>query len=171
MPGSHDLRVFVGPIASLQAYTRLVPAIRIYALRPRADFHVIPLDDDIIDALHAAYGTGDWLDSGPQLSSGDMVFAAKASRAGPLAYLERYEDNSVVIECAAVWDGGMQLMRPHCHEHQANSPRPPTIRPINAALKRLGVAASDGLEPAATIGLTAFKSSAAICERASQMHL
>ena len=39
-------------------------------------------------SLHAAYGTGDWLEEGALLTATDLAFAASASRAAPLAYLQ-----------------------------------------------------------------------------------
>ena len=160
----HAIQIFVAPLRALRAFQQAVPEVQLYALTPAAPLLVLPLTEDLHDALHRAYGTGEWLERGPRLTSSDLAFAANASVAGALAYLETDYFGGTGEQSAVVWQYGRLSFGP---AHMASdAPRPPHLRPINAALKALGLIAARGLDEFDTFGLGHYRSNDAIIERA-----
>lgn len=166
----HALRLFAGPLPVLRHYRRLDTRARIYALTPAPMHYVLPVDDDLHDAFHVSYGTGDWVESGPQLSSGDMAFAAKASRGGVLAYLETEFFGGIGTQGAAVWAGGVLVLGPLALEFGQQTRRPASMWPINAALKRIGVVPAAQRDAFETFGLGAYRSIDDVRSRALLVH-
>jgi hypothetical protein len=166
----HALRLFAGPKAALRPFRDVVPITRAYALTPAAPLYVIPVDDTLLDALHAAYGTGEWLEhpshpeaAPPRLTSTDMVFAARASTGTGLAYLETEYFGGVGWQAAAVWIDGKLAMRPAL-THSSDGRAPP-LRPINGALRMLGIVVPRGSvaeDEFAALGLPLYRNHDAI---------
>ena len=129
-----------------------------FALTPAADVLALPLSHDLHDALHAAYGTGEWLDAGARISTGDQIFASQASRGSALAYLEIHTFGGVGEQSAALWLDGHTVLKPTTLAADLAARRAPAFWPINVALKGLGIApAADG-DALAVVGLAAFRS-------------
>lgn len=144
---SHSVRLFAGPRLALRPFLEAVPNTRIYALTREAPAFVLPVEDNVLDRLHARNGTGEWLDSPthpdtapPRLTTTDLAFAAHASVGSALAYLETEYFGGQGWQSAAVWIDGQLAMRPalaHSGERRA-----PKLLPINGALRMLGVEAN-----------------------------
>lgn len=158
----HRVSLFAGPIGALRAYLDIVGASCAFALTPGAELLVLPLTDDTLDALHEHYGTGEWLPSGPRLSTGDLAFAMDASRSSALAYLQTDYFGNAGEQCAILWRGGSEVLRPACMDAEIARTRPPAFWPINAALKGLGVVAPAGLDEFTAFGLGHFRTNESI---------
>lgn len=163
---SHDLRLFVGHPRVLSRYTAAVGEARLFALAAGATLAVLSLDDDLHDALHRAYGTGDWLEQGPSLTNTDMSFAARASAGGALAYIQTAYFGGAGSQSAALWIGGALAMKPAQLEQQAAGNRARATWPINAALRGLGLQSAAGLDEFDSFGLGHYRTHADILARA-----
>jgi hypothetical protein len=157
----HSVRLFAGPILALSRIAALLPGARIYVLTPGPQLYVLPLDDDHHDALHAVYGTGDWLESGPCLTTTDLEFGKEVSRGTLLAYLETDYFGGVGSQSAVLWREGALAVGPVTVA--AGGSRPRSLMPINAVLRAAGVIASSGYDEFDTIGLGLWRSNDAIC--------
>jgi hypothetical protein len=167
----HDVRLFVGHPQVLARYLAAVPAARIHALTAGAPLAVLSLDDDLHDQLHRAYGTGEWLDSGPSLTSTDMAFAARASEGGALAYVQTAYFGGSGLQNAVLWIGGAVAMKPAVLDKHAAGNRPRPTWPINAALRGLGVRAAAGHDEFDTFGLGGYRNHEAILARAMPIRI
>lgn len=161
----HNVRLFAGPSGALAPFLVAAEA-RAFALTPGADTLVLPLTDELQDALHARYGTGEWLASGPRLSTGDLAFAAASSRGTALAFLETDYFGGTGGQCAVLWRDGTEVLRPTCMSHDAAATRPPYLWPINAALRGLGIAANAQQDEFTMLGLAHFRSNDDILQHA-----
>lgn len=167
---SHRLRLFIGPPAALARFVAAVPGAGIYELTSGAQFLALPFDDEIQDALHTANGTGDWGETSPiALSTGDLAFAALASRAAPLAYLETDYEGQEGTQAAALWLDGELIIPPLAIDTATALQRPPSVWPINAALRGLGVVAKPPHDEFTSFGLRAWTSNAEIRARARRL--
>ena len=131
----------------------------------------MPISENVHDELHAAYGTGDWLEEGALLTSTDLAFAASASRAAPLAYLQTDFFGSEGEQVAMLWrDGGLALTPMRLSSTLMQS-RAPSFWPINIALKGLGVVASPSEDEFTTFGLGDWRHTEDILAHAPQISL
>lgn len=149
------LKVFAGLPLALTGFRSVLPSARLYTLTPSSDLAVLPFDDDLQDSLHDRFGTGDWPESQAiALSTTDQAFAAECSRAAPLAFLQISEDNGFAVQSSAVWQMGSLTIGPMSLDLSANRPVPAvSLRPINVALRTLGVKSTPGRDELATFGL------------------
>jgi hypothetical protein len=165
------LRLFVGHKAALQAIVQRVSAARIVALVPAIPVYLLPLTDEVHEGLHRINGTGEWLDfagdqSAPLLTTTDMAFAARASAGSALAWIEAGTAASQSGQIAAAWIDGALQMKPTLMRN--GDRRPPSLQPVNMALRLLGVAAGgpgSGQDEFAALGLTAVRFNEDILER------
>lgn len=171
------LRLLVGPRAALRPFTALASSARAFALTPAQPLLVLPLTDDVHASLHAAYGTGEWLDfatdrSHPLLTTTDMAFAANASKGTALAWLETAGIDGAGEQIAAAWiDGGLQMKPTLLREGER---RQPSLRPINMALRMLGIVASGpprAVDEFEMLGLHLYRSDADIVGHATPVML
>lgn len=165
-----ELRVFAGPLVVLRRFKSAAQAaadaaVAIYEVPSPMGLTVLPVDDRVHDALHRAYGTGDWLSEGPRLSTGDLSFGLKASMAGPLAYLEAVLDDDRFHQAAVVWRDGAFALRPQSlilataeteHGTQPAGGRQRSLWPLNQALQQLGVTPTPSADALEQSGLAAF---------------
>lgn len=161
-----ELRLFAGPLTVLRRFREVCKCTEILKVPGPLGLTVIPLDDGVHDALHRAYGTGDWLATGPRLSTGDLAFCGKASLAGPLAYLEAVVDGQHFHQAAAAWHQGVAVFRPQSltlplGESPQDGVTPPRGRqrplwPLNQALQQLGIRATDDADAIERSGLSSF---------------
>lgn len=166
---AHRLQLFVGHLNTLCAYRSIADEVRVYALSADAKLFVLPLSDDLHDAFHAAYGTGEWLDSGPRLSTGDMAFAARVSQGSALAYLETDYFAGIGAQSAALWEDGLIRVGPITMTAEEGQKRSRTLWPINMTLRTLGinvVGSQDGFE---AIGFASYRSNEDIRNRAIEI--
>lgn len=165
----HHVRLFVGEAGAFALYRTLVPAMTLYRLRQSTEFAVLPLDDELQDRLHHAYGTGDWSENGgPRLSSSDMTFAARASSAAPLAYLETDYFGGTGLQHAVLWRAGALTIGPMTLDVQLSQQRPTSLWPINVVLRTLGVAATLHEDEFIRLGLGEYRSNEDILGRAKR---
>ncbi len=167
----HHLRLFVGARQALSPYLAIATHARIFSLRPMASIYVLPLDDDLHDHLHESYGTGEWLDDGLQLSSGDIAFAARASAGTALAYIETEYFGGMGSQAAVLWEHGALRLGPAVMTAYEARKRPQKLWPINAALRALGIEATDTDDEFQSFGLANFRSNDAIRERAHDVSM
>ena len=169
---SANFRIFVAAPIALMPFRTLSSSAQIYLMRSGADLAVLPFDDDLQDRLHDRYGTGDWPDDqGITLSTTDQTFAAECSLKAPVACLQCITDASLVLHSAAVWQHGHLTIRPTTLDiGAAGARRAATLRPINVALRALGIVASPGLDEYATFGLDDTTTNAEIHARAAKLH-
>ena len=154
------MRLFVGPMQPLRALQAVVPTARIFALSPTTRLWVSPLEDDVHDALHLRFGTGEWLKSGALLTTADLVTMARFTGGSELAYVETNYVGSTGTQSAALWRDGQLVMPPVSLDAKVS--RPAQFWPINAALRSLGVAALPPADEFTVFGLMAFRSHAMI---------
>ena len=154
---AHHLHLFAGHPEVLRRYAEVTPRVRLYRLTPGAELAALPLSDDVHDALHKAYGTGEWAET-VRLTTADMGFAAETSRRGPLAYLETDYFGGTGLQAAAAWVGGALALRPIQMAREQGQGRSSATWPINAALRLLGLVARPGLDAFDTFGLGRFRS-------------
>lgn len=160
---AHRVQLIVGRPAVLERYRTIVPSLGIYTLSAGAVLHVIPVNDDALDALHAAHGTGEWLDGVRlHLASGDMAFAAAASRVAPVAYLETDYHGGEGMQGAVAWDAGELVAGPITIDVATQRRRAAPFWPINMALTRIGVVPEPGRDAFDTFGLMQWRSTEAI---------
>ncbi len=152
----HRVGLFVGPLTVLRPFVLAAPGTRVYALDAASPFAALPLGEDVHEALHTAYATGDWLDDGPLLTSTDLAFAARASRGAALAYVELEPDAAGLGQCAMLWRDGAVVMKPARMDASASAGRPAALWPANIALKGLGVVSRAGADEIGTLGLVRF---------------
>lgn len=156
----HVVRLFAGPMLALMRVRVLLPHANVYALTPVPLLRVLPLDEDDYDALHASYGTGEWLETGPRLTSTDLDFGKEVSRGTWLAYLETNYFGSIGGQSAVLWRDGAVAIGPVAVA--PGSSRPPALMPINAVLRGAGVIAAAGRDEFETVGLDRWRSNDAI---------
>lgn len=162
-PPVHRVRLFVGASAALAPFLSAMRWPRAFALTPGANFPVLVFDDEAQDALHLANGTGDWPEGvGHTLSTRDLAFAAAASRAAPLAYLETDYEGAEGTQAAALWFDGALTIAPIRIDTATALLRPPSVWPINAALRGLGFRAVPPDDEFTSFGLKRWSSNSEI---------
>ncbi len=163
-----NLSLFVGLPVALAPFVTLSGAARLYTLHADTDLVVLPFDVDVQDHLHARFGTGDWPeDQSLALSTTDQTFAADCSRHAPLAYLQCDTDDTIALQSAALWQLGRLSLGPTTLDMKgAAGGRAVTLRPINVALRALGVIAAVGSDEFTVFGLNAYADNAEIHARA-----
>lgn len=161
------IRIFVGELAALQPFKGLASEVRFYTLTPDADLVVLLFDDELQDRLHSRCGTGDWPENqAVNLSTTDQTFAAECSRHGSLAYLQSESDAGATFQSAVLWQNGALTIGPVALDlGGANAGRAASLRPINVALRALGVKAEPPCDECAAFGLAGFASNADIRAR------
>lgn len=168
--GTHAVRLFVGDLPMLLRMKQVAPSSQVYALTALAQLYVLPFDEAVQDEVHRALGTGDWPDSARHgLSSSDLLFAARVSEAGALAYVETDYEGRDGTQTAAVWQGGVLILAPHTIDTATALSRTPAVWPINAALRLIGVRASPPDDEFTTFGLRHWASNAEIRSRARRV--
>jgi hypothetical protein len=157
----HNVYLFAGHLEVLRRYRDASTHAHLYRLTPAAELVVMPMDEALQDDLHQRFGTGEWLDV-LRLTSSDMVFAAEVSRRGTLAYIETSYFGGAGLQAAALWGGGALAIRPLSMTNEQSAGRPVATRPINAALRGLGVVAAGRADEFDTFGLSQYRSNADI---------
>jgi hypothetical protein len=162
------LRAFVGPAAALARIVAVVPEARVFALRPGASALVLPLTDDVQAGLHAANGTGEWIDFECGLlpillTTSDLAFAARASVRSALAFVAI---RAAGDQIATAWIDGDLHMAPQ--KIAAGELRSRTLSPVNVALRHVGVVLGAGAsgDESVAVGLDLFSSTEAIARTA-----
>lgn len=165
---AHAVRVFAGPLIALRAFERISRHVRVYALTPDASIFVVPFNEDLEDDVLQSQGTGDWLETGPRLSTGTMTFAARASQGASLGYLETEYFGGIGDQSAVLWQNGVLTLGPlsMSNDDAAVGQRPRSLWPINTVLRGLGVRSAGHDDEFDALGLGAYRSLAAIAERA-----
>lgn len=154
----HQLQVFAGRFDVLSALAAGLPMARLFALTHDAEILVLPLEDDLHDALHARYESGIWLTDGPLLTTGDVDHAAELSRIGPIAYLETNYFGGGGVQSAIAWRACIAVVGPRSLKLRDEAGVPRGDWPINAALQALGVGAGDHEDAFAAFGLGFYRS-------------
>jgi hypothetical protein len=167
----HRIRVFAGEIAPLQQYLPLLGEARLYRLRRDAAFAVLPLDNEELDILHAAYGKGEWLAGSIELASGDADFARRASVHGLIAYFETDYFGGTGSQAAALWRNGEEVMAPDTHADGQHNPRDLPHMPVNTVLRAMGVAKGREIDEFDAFGLGNYRSNDAIRRAAFMVEL
>jgi hypothetical protein len=163
----HSVSLFVAAAPVLDPFRQLSSAARFYTLTPNSPLVVLPYDEPVQEAVHRRFGTGDWpAAQSVMLSTTDQSFAAECSQRGPLAYLETDYFGGIGRQSAALWQAGGIVMAPATLESDQGARRPPSLRPINMALRTLGVAATPPADEFAAFGLMDFRSNDAIHRQA-----
>ena len=165
----HAVRVFAGPLIALRAFERISRHARVYALTPDAPVFVVPFNEDLEDDVQQLQGTGDWLQTGPRLSTGTMAFADRASQGASLGYLETEYFGGIGEQSAVLWQNGVLTLGPLSMSNDSSGAvgrRPRSLWPVNAVLRGLGVRSAGHDDEFDALGLGAYRSLAAIAERA-----
>lgn len=172
----HNVVLFLGPKAVLRPFAAVAQGARAYALQPSASLFVVPLTDEVHEALHRANGTGEWLalttaSERTLLTTTDVGFAAHASKGSALAWIATGYQGHEGWQAAAVWIDGATAMKPTLLEVGEN--RPQALAPINTALRLMGIntaAPPQVTQPAwdefAGFGLGRYRSNEAIAAHA-----
>ena len=166
----HRVRLFVGTKAALRVIAGLVVGGDVFALTPGASVFALPLTDDVHEGLHRVNGTGEWIEFGDAalvalLTTTDVACAAHASLGSALAWIETAHAGAAVEQAAAVWIDGALAMKPNVLRAGENRQR--SLRPVNMALRLLGVSAvGAGADEFAAFGLDRYVSNEVILARA-----
>jgi hypothetical protein len=163
----HAVRLLVGPLQPLRAVQAMAAMARIFALTPAAYLWALPLDDEVHDTLHAAFGTGEWLRTGAQLTSTDLITLARLSQGSAMAYIETNYKGPTGTQSAALWRDGVMAMPPVTLD--ASVMRPAQFWPINAALKSLGVVAQAAADEFTVFGLMGYRSNRMIAANGAEV--
>lgn len=169
---AHNVNLLIGPRAALRPFLEAAPSARMFALTPSAPLFVLPLTDEVLDALHTRHGTGEWLDfdtqeSAPRITSTDMVFAAAASRNTALVWIYTGYFGGPGEQAACAWIDGALALKPTIE--RVGQHLPPALSPINCALRLLGVKAGGtgaGDDEFTALGLGQYRSNEEVLERA-----
>lgn len=148
----HRVRLLAGSLPALRPFLAASPTSRAYVLGS-VDILALPLTEHIHDELHAAYGTGDWLEDGALLTTTDLAFAANASRFAPIGYLETDFFGSEGEQQAILWRDGGVALGPLRLSARAMTSRAPALWPINMVLKGLGLVSRPNEDEFTTFGL------------------
>ncbi len=166
----HRVRAFVGDALAFAHFRQVAPAAKLYRLSPATDLVVLPLDEELHDALHRLNGTGDWPENGgPLLSTSDLQFAARASDRAPIAYIETDYFGGNGLQHALLWKSGMLAIGPLSLDIQTGAQRPTSLWPINVVLRALGVAATLHEDEFTRLGLGRYRDNEAITDKADQV--
>lgn len=169
---AHSVRLFAGPLMVLRPFLEASQHAGIYALRPEANLFVVPFTDELQDDIHAITGTGEWLEKGPRISTGDLAFAARASSGAKIGYLETEYFGGVGEQSGALWSSGQLVLGPltlTTEGHGAGRPR--SLWPINAVLRGLGVDLQGYDDEFDAFGLGQYRSNDQIVEQAHRVAL
>lgn len=168
------IRLYVGTPPGLRPFLAASVSARAYALTPAARLFAIPVTDDVQDDIHRVWGTGTWLETGPRIASGDMTFAARASKEAPVGYLERVAlDDGAIEDSAVLWTGGALRLGPLTMLRGAGRPaRARSLWPINVVLRGLGQTAEGRPDEAEAFGLVEhYASEADLVAKAAAVRL
>ena len=160
---AHRIRLFIGHASALVGFQAIVEAAQLFRLSAAGDVAVLPVDDHMSDALHAVYGTGEWLDApAMMLTTTDIAFAGRQSQMAPIAYVETDYFGGGGTQSALAWVGGALVLKPMTVDAAAQRRRPAMTWPINAALRTIGIKAAPSMDEFDTVGLGRFRSNEAI---------
>lgn len=140
---SHSITAFVARRPALAALAQSTGRASFYKLK-NADFFVLPITDDVFDAVVAAKGPGTlvavefW-----GLTNNLVQLAREASSHGPVAYIETDYFGGMGTQGAAVWKDGTLLQEPATAGKGI----------INLALRAIGLGPDFGLDEFDTLGL------------------
>lgn len=166
----HSVRVFAGALISLRPFLEASTHAHVFALTPGASVFVVPFTDDLQDDVHALVGTGEWPETGPRLSTGDMTFAGRASLQAKLGYLQTEYFGGIGEQSGVLWSGGQLVLGPMTLANSGDGAgRPKTLRPINSVLRELGISAGGHFDEFDAFGLGGYRSNDSIFERAQQI--
>ncbi|MEO1206594.1 MAG: hypothetical protein AAFV45_09700 [Pseudomonadota bacterium] len=159
-----ELRVIVGSGVAVRRFAASIGATNLFSLSGMGRLTVWPMYEDDHDALHRAYGTGDWSDQHIRLSSRDVEQCAKCSVGERLAYLEAIATADTFHQAAAAWLDGTMSVRPtslSLNTAGQHIYRPRRLWPLNMALGALGITpTSPETDAMAESGLGQFASNA-----------
>lgn len=137
---SFELRALVAPKKTLEAVAARLPGAKVAELAEGLGLLPLPA------ALEAALKPEDRKPVLDGLRLGERVsgLAREASKAGPIAYVEADYSAGRDFQGAVLFSGGGVSWGPRC-DRAAWDPREPamTERPVNAALRALGVQRGD----------------------------
>lgn len=151
---AHRLTALIGRPRLLARVCRAAFSAQPLALGGATELALLPLDDDVLDALHRAHGTGQWRTHGLlTVSSTDLALFARIAHEGAVAAIETDYAAGGGRQAAAVWQGGQLVLGPVEMTRAEQVSRPQGMWPINAALKSLGFEARAPLDAFATFGL------------------
>lgn len=140
---SHSITAFVARRPALTSLAQSMGGAPFYKLK-NADFFVLPITDDVFDAVVAAKGPGSlvavefW-----GLTNNLAQLAREASTHGPIAYIETDYFGGMGTQGAAVWKDGAILQEPATASKST----------INLALRAIGLGPDFGLDEFDTLGL------------------
>jgi hypothetical protein len=167
----HHIRAFVGSASTLAALTAGLSGLVARRLEPASSLLVLPLDEELHDALHRLHGTGEWLERGPRLTTRDLAIAADASRGSALAYVETDYFGGTGSQSAVVWHDGEISLRPVSMASQEAATRAPQFWPVNAALRALGVVARKDADEFTVLGLGNCRNHEALVARGAPVRI
>lgn len=165
-PGHQEVRLFLGPRRIVERFREFGACARIFALTPDAQVCLVPLTEELHDAMQKAGGTGDWMKSGVGLSSGDLATAARISKDGVLAYIELFDFLTDGRQHAILWHNGRIAGRPMTLTSKQASARPRALWPANMALRKMNSTSQKNADEAGAMGLYDLMSCEDIAARA-----
>ncbi|MFJ8871452.1 hypothetical protein ACIRD6_37615 [Streptomyces sp. NPDC102473] len=143
----YDLKAVIADGDTLRGAARDLPAARLASIGQ--GLSLMPMTDALFES--AADGSGVGALGFWRLPAGFEQVLAAWSAGGPVAYVEAEYFGGVGEQRAAVWEVGAIVLGPlHVGEGQLI---PPAGSPISQALRRLGVAASAGMDEFSAVGL------------------
>ncbi|MFN2451697.1 MAG: hypothetical protein ABR541_05025 [Candidatus Dormibacteria bacterium] len=130
------LEALVAAPAVLRQLVARAPSAQVVRLDP--SLSLVPLTDELFDELASATGqTHD--DAFAKFPPGLDPVLAELSRTAPIAYVEANYFGGMGSQAAALWQGGDLRYGPERIDDDVVDPRPISERPVNRALRRLGV--------------------------------
>lgn len=159
----HWIQVVIGPLETLTAARRELPAAVVCPLRQ--GFALIPITDEVEAALRVR---GDQAQA-VRPHSGEMAvgvarLAAELSEAGPIVYAATYIHGGTGGQDAIAWLGG-QVVINLGDDEDAMSPWPDS--PISRVLRHVGVVVAEGEDEFDALGLGSHRSNEAWAKEAA----
>jgi hypothetical protein len=164
----HNVELFAGPELAITRLTARWPRTKIYRLTPKAQLLAVPLDPDSFENDPALPGAGvaeRWGD--PSKATAEEIAAVAPLSAGTaLAYLATNYFGGNGYQGAILWLDGACAFGPFMHWSDRGVPLPLTDRPINRALRGLGLERADALDEFDAFGLGNYRRYEDFMERA-----
>lgn len=130
------LEALLAPSPVLAQLAARAPSLAAVPLGPSVS--LVPLTDELFDELAEDSGATHE-EAFAKFPPGLDRVLAELSRIAPVAYVEANYFGGMGSQAAAVWQGGALRYGPERIDDDVVEPRPISERPVNRALRRLGV--------------------------------
>jgi hypothetical protein len=164
----HNVELFAGPELAISRLTARWPRAKVYRLTPKARLFAVPLDPDSLEDDPALPGAGvaeRWSDPS-KATEEEIATVAPLSAGTALAYLATNYFGGNGYQGAILWVDGACAFGPVTQWTDKGVPLPLAQRPINRALRGLGLMRGESLDEFDAFGLGNYRRYEDIVEEA-----